>query len=150
MKTLFARFVKNEFGATAIEYGLIASLIAVAAITAMTAVGTSLSEHVQQRQRQALSLARPFPGLEPARDELSDETRTAARPAAVLVHFSPTTRSPHPAASGSPRSRSGAPRGMGARTGSPRAAPPARRSQIPDRPSRSRTICRSAPGSRGS
>ena len=42
MNTLFARFVKNESGATAIEYGLIASLIAVAAITAMTAVGTGL------------------------------------------------------------------------------------------------------------
>ena len=34
---------KNEFGATAIEYGLIAALIAVAAITAMTSLGTSLS-----------------------------------------------------------------------------------------------------------
>ena len=42
MKTLFARFVKDESGATAIEYGLIASLIAVAAITAMTTVGTKL------------------------------------------------------------------------------------------------------------
>lgn len=42
MKSLFVRFVKNESGATAIEYGLIASLIAVAAITAMTTVGTSL------------------------------------------------------------------------------------------------------------
>lgn len=34
---------KNESGATAIEYGLIAALIAVAAITAFTAVGNSLS-----------------------------------------------------------------------------------------------------------
>jgi pilus assembly protein Flp/PilA len=34
---------KNEDGATAIEYGLIAALIAVAAITAFTLVGTSLS-----------------------------------------------------------------------------------------------------------
>jgi pilus assembly protein Flp/PilA len=42
MKTLFARFVKDESGATAIEYGLIASLIAVAAITAMTTVGSKL------------------------------------------------------------------------------------------------------------
>jgi len=43
MKTLFARFAKDESGATAIEYGLIASLIAVAAITAMTTVGTKLT-----------------------------------------------------------------------------------------------------------
>jgi pilus assembly protein Flp/PilA len=35
--------VKNEKGATAIEYGLIAALIAVAAITAMTNVGKSLN-----------------------------------------------------------------------------------------------------------
>ena len=42
MKTLFARFAKDESGATAIEYGLIASLIAVAAITAMTTVGSKL------------------------------------------------------------------------------------------------------------
>ena len=42
MKTLFARFVKDESGATAIEYGLIAALIAVAAIGAMGAIGTKL------------------------------------------------------------------------------------------------------------
>ncbi len=42
MKTLFNRFVKDESGATAIEYGLIAALIAVAAITAMTTLGTKL------------------------------------------------------------------------------------------------------------
>ena len=37
------RMLMNEKGATAIEYGLIAALIAVAAITAMTAVGSKLS-----------------------------------------------------------------------------------------------------------
>ncbi len=36
------KFLKNTKGATAIEYGLIAALIAVAAITAMTSVGTNL------------------------------------------------------------------------------------------------------------
>ena len=41
--TTLRNFLRNESGATAIEYGLIASLIAVAAITAMTAVGTSLT-----------------------------------------------------------------------------------------------------------
>jgi pilus assembly protein Flp/PilA len=35
-------FLTNESGATAIEYGLIAALIAVAAIAAMTSVGTGL------------------------------------------------------------------------------------------------------------
>ena len=37
------KLLKNEDGATAIEYGLIAALIAVAAIVVMTAVGTSLT-----------------------------------------------------------------------------------------------------------
>jgi len=36
-------FLKNEDGATAIEYGLIAALIAVVIITGVTAVGTTLS-----------------------------------------------------------------------------------------------------------
>ena len=39
----FTRFIKNESGATAIEYGLIAALIAVVVIGAVTAVGTGLS-----------------------------------------------------------------------------------------------------------
>ena len=43
MKTVFARFIKDESGATAIEYGLIASLIAVAAIAAMTTIGSKLN-----------------------------------------------------------------------------------------------------------
>ena len=43
MKTLFARFLKDESGATAIEYGLIAALIAVVAITAMTSIGDGLT-----------------------------------------------------------------------------------------------------------
>ena len=40
----FLKLIKNEKGATAIEYGLIAALIAVAAIGAMSNIGTSLSE----------------------------------------------------------------------------------------------------------
>jgi len=39
----FLKLIKNEKGATAIEYGLIAALIAVAAIGAMTSIGSSLS-----------------------------------------------------------------------------------------------------------
>lgn len=42
MVSLLRRFAKDETAATAIEYGLIASLIAVAAITAMTSVGSKL------------------------------------------------------------------------------------------------------------
>ncbi|WP_030538743.1 Flp family type IVb pilin [Sphingobium sp. DC-2] len=37
------KMLKNEKGATAIEYGLIAALIAVAAIGAMTTIGTKLN-----------------------------------------------------------------------------------------------------------
>jgi pilus assembly protein Flp/PilA len=43
MNTLFNRFVNDESGATAIEYGLIAALIAVAVITALNTVGTELT-----------------------------------------------------------------------------------------------------------
>jgi pilus assembly protein Flp/PilA len=39
----FLKLIKNNEGATAIEYGLIAALIAVAAIGAMTSIGTKLS-----------------------------------------------------------------------------------------------------------
>lgn len=38
----FLKLIKNNKGATAIEYGLIAALISVAAITAMRGVGTEL------------------------------------------------------------------------------------------------------------
>jgi pilus assembly protein Flp/PilA len=41
--TFFKNLVRDEQGATAIEYGLIAALIAVAAIAAMTNVGSTLS-----------------------------------------------------------------------------------------------------------
>ncbi|WP_439924708.1 Flp family type IVb pilin [Nitrobacter sp. JJSN] len=43
MKNLVARFVKDESGATAIEYGLIAAGIAVAIITAVQLVGTNVA-----------------------------------------------------------------------------------------------------------
>jgi pilus assembly protein Flp/PilA len=41
--SLIQKFLKAEDGATAIEYGLIAALIAVVIITGVTAVGTNLS-----------------------------------------------------------------------------------------------------------
>jgi pilus assembly protein Flp/PilA len=43
MKNLLARFLKDESGATAIEYGLIAAGIAVAIITAVQTLGTTLN-----------------------------------------------------------------------------------------------------------
>jgi pilus assembly protein Flp/PilA len=44
MKSLCKYFIKDESGATAIEYGLIAALIAVVAITTLTAVGSKLND----------------------------------------------------------------------------------------------------------
>jgi pilus assembly protein Flp/PilA len=44
MSAIFARFMKDESGATAIEYGLIAALISVALITGAGALGTALND----------------------------------------------------------------------------------------------------------
>lgn len=43
MAKIFARLLRDDNGATAIEYGLIAALIATALITGATALGTSLN-----------------------------------------------------------------------------------------------------------
>jgi pilus assembly protein Flp/PilA len=43
MKSLFSRFAKDESGATAIEYGLIAALIAVVCISVWGTIGTRLN-----------------------------------------------------------------------------------------------------------
>jgi pilus assembly protein Flp/PilA len=43
MRAFFAKLIQDEAGVTAIEYGLIAALVAIAAIGAMTALGGSLS-----------------------------------------------------------------------------------------------------------
>lgn len=42
MKSLVTRFVKDESGATAIEYGLIAGFVSIAIITALTLMGPEL------------------------------------------------------------------------------------------------------------
>ena len=42
MRQMIRRFLKDEAGATAIEYGLIAALISIVAIAAMTNVGNNL------------------------------------------------------------------------------------------------------------
>jgi pilus assembly protein Flp/PilA len=43
LRRLFLNLINDQFGVTAIEYALIAALIAVAAISAFTLVGTNLS-----------------------------------------------------------------------------------------------------------
>jgi len=43
MKNLISRFVKDESGATAIEYGLIAAGISLAIIAAVNGLGTTLN-----------------------------------------------------------------------------------------------------------
>lgn len=43
MRTAFVKFIRNETGATAIEYGLIAAGIAVAIIVVVQGLGTQLN-----------------------------------------------------------------------------------------------------------
>jgi pilus assembly protein Flp/PilA len=45
MKSIIKSFIKDESGATAIEYGLIAAGIAIAIITAVNGLGTKLSSN---------------------------------------------------------------------------------------------------------
>jgi pilus assembly protein Flp/PilA len=47
MKKLFARFMKDDSGATAIEYGLIAAGISVAIIAVVNGLGTQLNSKFQ-------------------------------------------------------------------------------------------------------
>lgn len=47
MSLFFSRFKRDDSGATAIEYGLIAGLISVVIIGAVTIVGTNLSATFQ-------------------------------------------------------------------------------------------------------
>jgi pilus assembly protein Flp/PilA len=47
MSKIFARFVKDESGATAIEYGLIAALIALAIMVGAGALGNALDDKFQ-------------------------------------------------------------------------------------------------------
>ena len=53
MTNIFARFIKDESGATAIEYGLIAALIALAIMVGAGAVGTSLGKKFNDIATQA-------------------------------------------------------------------------------------------------
>ena len=59
MSKFIARFMKDESGATAIEYGLIAALIAVVLVTGVTAVGTKLSSTFNTVQTKLPAAATP-------------------------------------------------------------------------------------------
>ena len=48
----FKHFYSDETGATAIEYGLIAALVSVAAIGALSAMGTSLQQMFEEVSSQ--------------------------------------------------------------------------------------------------
>ena len=48
MKKLLTMFARNESGATAIEYGLIAALISVVIITVLATIGTNLTAKFNQ------------------------------------------------------------------------------------------------------
>ncbi|WP_046119735.1 Flp family type IVb pilin [Ensifer aridi] len=52
MKTIFARLKKDESGATAIEYGLIAALISVALIGGATTLGGKLNTQFEELGKQ--------------------------------------------------------------------------------------------------
>jgi pilus assembly protein Flp/PilA len=45
--SFLTRFIRNESGATAIEYGLIAALISVVIVGALTTIGTNLDTKLQ-------------------------------------------------------------------------------------------------------
>jgi pilus assembly protein Flp/PilA len=59
MTKLLSRFYKDESGATAIEYGLIATLIAVAIIAGAGALGTSLNGKFQAISDKIDGVANP-------------------------------------------------------------------------------------------
>ena len=59
MKSLFSRFLKDESGATAIEYGLIAAGIAVVIITAVNALGTKLNTTFERSPPNIRSKRKP-------------------------------------------------------------------------------------------
>ncbi len=52
MKNLFVRFMNDDSGATAIEYGLIAAGISVAIIAVVNGLGSKVNDRVPERLRQ--------------------------------------------------------------------------------------------------
>ena len=61
MKNLISRFMKDESGATAIEYGLIAAGISVAIITVVQTVGSSLVANFTTVSDALTSASAPAP-----------------------------------------------------------------------------------------
>ena len=59
MSNLFARFVKDESGATAIEYGLIAALIALAIMVGAGSLGNALNNKFTRSPAQGERPAAP-------------------------------------------------------------------------------------------
>ncbi|XIA66220.1 Flp family type IVb pilin [Bradyrhizobium sp. TZ2] len=59
MKNLVSRFVKDESGATAIEYGLIAAGISIAIVTAVGTVGTQLNTNFETIKTKLTPTAAP-------------------------------------------------------------------------------------------
>ena len=62
MMSVIKSFLKDEFGATAIEYGLIAAGIAIAIITAVNGLGGKLSDELQYHQ-QLTEITAHFGGI---------------------------------------------------------------------------------------
>ncbi|MEZ2130240.1 MULTISPECIES: Flp family type IVb pilin [unclassified Sinorhizobium] len=52
MTKLFSRFLKDESGATAIEYGLIAALISVALIAGASTLGNALNDQFDNLSKE--------------------------------------------------------------------------------------------------
>lgn len=59
MTNLFARFMNDESGATAIEYGLIAALISVALITGASTLGNALNNQFKNISTNLKATAAP-------------------------------------------------------------------------------------------
>jgi pilus assembly protein Flp/PilA len=59
MSTVFKRFVKDEEGATMVEYGLMVALIAVVCILVVAALGTSLAGKFDDAQNAVDDAAAP-------------------------------------------------------------------------------------------
>jgi pilus assembly protein Flp/PilA len=57
MRPILVALLRDERGVTAIEYGLIAALIAVACVVVWGQVGTDLSTNIQHHRRRSLNIA---------------------------------------------------------------------------------------------
>lgn len=69
MTKLFSRFLKDESGATAIEYGLIAALISVALIAGATTLGTKIGDTFNNLGDRMDDAAKKAAGTTPATTE---------------------------------------------------------------------------------